>query len=104
MAGEEPIMAVKVWSDSLGEAVWVVADNLPREEWPTDAPAYTQTEGKILCQVGPDTIQWVHATKQMFGAEVVKGDRRPVHPSHIAPAESASNDGSGDRNVSEKRP
>jgi hypothetical protein len=66
-------IAVKVLSYILQAAVWVVADDLPRDEWPTDAPAYTQAEVKILKQVGADTLPWVHATRVMFGARVVRG-------------------------------
>jgi hypothetical protein len=73
---EEGPVAVKVWSDILGEAIWVVADDLVKAEWPTDASVYTHTEVKILKDVGPDTRAWVHATKVMFGAEVVASGRR----------------------------
>src|SRR6266545_3634468 len=66
--GHEPIVAVKVWSDVLEAAVWVVADDLPREQWPTEAPVYTHQEVKQLMQVGPQALAWVHVTKAMFGA------------------------------------
>jgi hypothetical protein len=69
-------VAVKVWSDMLGEAIWVVADDLPGDEWPTDAPVYTHAEVKQLLQVCPNTLAWVHATKQIFGAQVVDGGTR----------------------------
>lgn len=77
VTGRDPVAAVKVHSDVLNEAIWVVCDDLPREAWPTDAPVYTQAEVKILAQVGPDVLAWVHATKTMFGAEVVSGGHRP---------------------------
>jgi hypothetical protein len=76
VADEREVIALKVWSDILREAVWVVADDIPRAEWPTDAPVYTYTEVTILKDVGHDTLVWVHATKEMFGAEVVCGGRR----------------------------
>lgn len=76
MAGREPVVAVKVHSPLLDAEVWVVADDLPREAWPTDAPVYTQAEVKILQRVGTDTLAWVHATKTMLGATVVDAGRR----------------------------
>jgi hypothetical protein len=65
------VIAVKAWSDVLQEAIWVVSDGLPPDQWPSDAPVYTHTEVAILTQIGPDTLSWVHTTKQMFGARVV---------------------------------
>jgi TubC N-terminal docking domain len=71
-----PAVAVRVWSDMLQEAIWIVADHLPRAKWPTDAPVYSHAEVKMLTRVGPDTLEWVHATKQMFGAQVIATGRR----------------------------
>jgi hypothetical protein len=73
VVNSQDIVAVKVWSDTLGEAVWVLVDDLPRDEWPTDAPVYTQAEVKILTHVGADTLAWVHPLKVLFGATVQKG-------------------------------
>jgi hypothetical protein len=69
----DALIAVKVWSPVLGEAVWVVADDLPRDEWPTDAPVYMQSEVKILTYVGSDTLAWVYQLKGLFGATVQEG-------------------------------
>jgi hypothetical protein len=74
---DRPIIALKVWSAMLGEALWVVADDLPKDAWPADALVYTHQEVKVLRQLGHDTLAWVHATKQMFGAQVIAGGRRP---------------------------
>jgi hypothetical protein len=68
-----PIMAVKVFSPTLGEAVWVVTDEVPRDQWPRDALVYTHQEVKILSHVGPDTLKWVHPVKELFGACVIDG-------------------------------
>jgi hypothetical protein len=76
--GEATIVAVKVWSDALQQPIWVVADDLPRDEWPTDTLVYTHAEVKVLIQVGPDTVEWVHAAKQMFNARVVEGHATPI--------------------------
>jgi hypothetical protein len=78
--GTTPPIAVKIWSDMLQAAVWVVANDLPKAAWPTDAPVYTHTEVQILTQVGPDTLDWVHTTKAMFGTRIVRGQRRSVSP------------------------
>jgi len=75
--GRERVAAVKVQSPVLDADVWVVSDDLPREQWPTDAPVYTHAEVKILTQVGPDTLAWVHATKELFHVRVVRGGHRP---------------------------
>jgi hypothetical protein len=70
-----------VRSDILDAEVWVVADDLPLVEWPMGTPVYTQAEVKILTEVGPDTLAWVHPVKEMFGARVVEGYRhRPLSP------------------------
>jgi hypothetical protein len=69
---DRTIIAVKVWSGMLSEAIWVVADNLPRDEWPRETAVYTHAEVKWLRQVGPDTLEWVHASKQMLGARVMR--------------------------------
>jgi TubC N-terminal docking domain len=94
VADERKVIAVKVWSDILGEAVWVVADDLPKEAWPSDAPVYTHPEVKILQEVGPDTRAWVHATKQIFGAEVVASGRRSIRAVSAEKAKEGSSDGS----------
>jgi len=75
------IAAVKVWSTVLDEAIWVIADDVPPQQWPTDGPVYRHAEVKILTRVGQDTLAWVHPVKQLFGARVVSGGRRP----HQAP-------------------
>jgi len=75
---ERAIIAVKVWSAVLQEAVWVVGDDLPRHEWPTDASVYTQAKVKILTKVDQDTLKWVQVTKELFKAKVV--GRRKYRP------------------------
>jgi hypothetical protein len=75
--GAEPPVAVKVWSDVVQAEVWVVADDLPRGNWPTDATVYTHAEVKILAQVGLGVLPWVHTVKEAFGARVVQSHRAP---------------------------
>jgi hypothetical protein len=87
------ITAVKVWSDILQAAVWVIADDLPKEEWPSDAPVYTHTEVTILQDIGPDMRAWVHAIKQRFGADVVASGRRSARGVRSEKAHEGSSDG-----------
>src|SRR5919109_2096039 len=53
---DHAIIAVKGWSGILGEPIWVVADDLPKDAWPADALAYTHQEVKVLLQIGQDTL------------------------------------------------
>jgi hypothetical protein len=69
------VIAIKAWSDILEEAIWVVVDDLSHDEWPTDAPVYQYCEVKILREVGPDTLSWVHTLKEGYGARVVAAHR-----------------------------
>jgi hypothetical protein len=76
VANNHECIAVQVWSDILSESIWVVANDLPKDAWPIDASVYTHAEVKMLTHVGPDTLEWVHAAKQVFGAQVIAGGRR----------------------------
>jgi hypothetical protein len=71
--GDDPPVAVKVWSDVVHAEVWVVADDLPRDQWPTDAPVYRHMEVKLLSRAGRETLGWVHVVKWLFDARVVAG-------------------------------
>lgn len=85
-----PPVAVKIWSPILNTAVWVVADELLKAEWPHDGTmVYTPAEVKILTQVGPDTLAWVHPVKQLFGARVVDGRLGAVQRGNSPPIEEA---------------
>jgi hypothetical protein len=70
-------VAVKVWSDVLQAAVWMVRDNLPRTEWPQDGPVYTHEEIRMLTKVGQDVLQWVNPVKEIFNATVVAAHSSP---------------------------
>lgn len=50
---QRDIIAVTVWSEILGAAIWVVVDDLPRDQWPTDDPVYQYAEVKRLIGRGP---------------------------------------------------
>jgi hypothetical protein len=71
--GDEPPVAVKVWSDVVQAEIWVVADDLSRDEWPTDAPVYRHGEVRLLSCMGRDTLGWVHLVKILFDARVIGG-------------------------------
>jgi hypothetical protein len=64
-------VAVKVWSDVPQAAVWMVRDDLPRNEWPHDGPVYTHREIRMLTKVGQDVLQWVNPVKEIFNAKVI---------------------------------
>lgn len=92
-AGRTPVAAVKVHSTVLDVDLWVVADDLPREQWPTDAPLYTQCEVQLLRQAEArqDVLEWVQMSKELFDARVVSaGKRSPKEknplkePGHVA--------------------
>jgi hypothetical protein len=69
--------AVKGFSDILGAAIWVVADNLPQGEWPDDGClVYTHREVRQLLAAGQDTLPAVHMTKQTLSANVVSAKGR----------------------------
>jgi hypothetical protein len=69
LEGKVPVVAIKVDSTILHEAVWVVVDDLPRKQWPYDGtPAYTHREVQMLRQAGPNVLQWVHTAKRELGA------------------------------------
>jgi hypothetical protein len=73
IAGRVPIVAVKIHSDILDALLWVVADDLPREQWPQEGtPVYTHHEVQMLRQAGPNMLQWVHAAMQALGATVAR--------------------------------
>lgn len=79
VAGRNPVAAVKVHSAVLDADVWVVANDLPRGQWPQDgAVVYTEAEVKVLLQVGPDTLRWVQWPKELLGAQVVTAGERPM--------------------------
>jgi TubC N-terminal docking domain len=72
---EAEVIAIKAWSDILQEAIWVVVDDLSRDEWPADAPVYEYREVKILKEVGPGALSWVHLLKK----EALRGGKRTIH-------------------------
>lgn len=70
---QRDIIAVTVWSEILGAAIWVVVDDLPRDQWPTDDPVYEYAEVKRLIGRGADALRSVHLVKMVFAARLVAG-------------------------------
>jgi hypothetical protein len=62
------VVAVKVFSPCLDAALWAVADDVPCDAWPTDAPVYQYAEVKRLSGTGKDLLAGVHMVKELFAA------------------------------------
>ena len=71
--GDEPPVAVKVWSDVVQAEVWVVADDLSPDKWPTDATVYRHAEVRLLIGMGQDKLELVHLVKTLFDARLLAG-------------------------------
>jgi hypothetical protein len=54
----DDIAAVKVWSEVLQEAVWVVADGVPLDEYLGDGKVYTHQEVRMLVAQGRGVKAW----------------------------------------------
>lgn len=52
IAGELPVVALKVHSDMLDADVWVVTDELPPEQWPIDGTAVYAYRGEAAAAGG----------------------------------------------------
>jgi TubC N-terminal docking domain len=58
MPPEDAIAAVKVWSEVLQEAVWVVADGVPIDDYLGDGKVYTHQEVRVLRTHGRGVKAW----------------------------------------------
>jgi TubC N-terminal docking domain len=63
----DDIAAVKVWSEVLQEAVWVVADGVPIEEYLGDGKVYTHHEVRMLLAQGRNVKTWAPLDTEMEG-------------------------------------
>jgi hypothetical protein len=73
IAGRVPVTAVKIHSEILDAPLWVVADDVPREQRPHDGtPVYTHHEVQMLRQASTTVLQWVHAAKRELGGTVAE--------------------------------
>jgi hypothetical protein len=63
----DDIASVKVWSEVLQEAVWVVADGVPIEEYLGDGKVYTHHEVRMLLAQGRNVKAWAPLDTEMAG-------------------------------------
>lgn len=64
---DEDIVAVKVWSEVLQEAVWVVADGVPIDEYLGDGKVFTHHEIRVLRAHGRGVKAWAPLDAEMDG-------------------------------------
>jgi TubC N-terminal docking domain len=67
MPPEEAITAVKVWSEVLQEAVWVVADGVPLGEYLGDGKVFTHQEVRVLLAQGRGVKAWAPLDPELAG-------------------------------------
>ena len=63
----EDIAAVKVWSEVLQEAVWVVADDVPLSPYLADGKVYTHHEVRVLLAQGRGVKAWAPLDTEVEG-------------------------------------
>jgi hypothetical protein len=63
----DDIAAVKVWSEVLQEAVWVVADDVPLDPYLADGRVYTHREVRVLLAQGRGVKAWAPLDIEMEG-------------------------------------
>src|ERR671923_1633653 len=54
----DDLVAVKVWSEVLQEAVWVVTDGVPLDAYLGDGKVYTHREVRVLLEQGRGVKAW----------------------------------------------
>lgn len=63
----DDIAAVKVWSEVLQEAVWVVADGVPIDAYVGDGKVYTHHEVRVLVAQGRGVKAWAPLDTEVEG-------------------------------------
>src|SRR5262245_50174934 len=63
----DDLVAVKVWSEALQEAVWVVADGVPIDEYLGEGKVFTHREVRALLKQGRGVKAWAPLDIQMEG-------------------------------------
>ena len=61
------LVAVKVWSEVLQEAVWVVADDVPLDPYLADGRVYTHHEIRVLRAHGQGVKVWAPLAPALEG-------------------------------------
>jgi hypothetical protein len=63
----EDIAAVKVWSEALQEAIWVVADDVPIAEYLREGKVFTHHEVRVLRAHGRGVKTWAPLDTEVEG-------------------------------------
>jgi hypothetical protein len=63
----DDIVAVKVWSEVLQEAVWVVADGVPMDAYLADGKVLTHREVRVLLEQGRGVKAWAPLDAELEG-------------------------------------
>jgi hypothetical protein len=63
----DDVVAVKVWSEVLQEAVWVVADGVPLDPYLADGKVYTHHEVRVLLEKGRNVKMWAPLDAEVEG-------------------------------------
>jgi hypothetical protein len=64
---DDDLVAVKVWSEALQEAIWVVAEGVPIDEYLADRKIYTHREVRVLLAHGRGVKAWAPLDIEMEG-------------------------------------
>jgi hypothetical protein len=67
MPPEETIAAVKAWSEVLQEAIWVVADGVPIDEYLREGKVFTHREVRALKAHGRGVKAWAPLDAELEG-------------------------------------
>ena len=63
----DDLVAVKVWSEVLQEAIWVVADGVPMDAYLADGKVYTHYEVRVLRAQGQGVKVWAPLDPELEG-------------------------------------
>jgi hypothetical protein len=63
----DDLVAVKVWSEVLEEAVWVVADGVPIAEYLREGKVFTHHEVRVLRAHGRGVKVWAPLDPELEG-------------------------------------
>jgi hypothetical protein len=63
----DDLIAVKVWSEVLREAIWVVADEVSLDPYLADGKVYTHHEVRVLVAQGRGVNAWAPLDTEMEG-------------------------------------
>jgi hypothetical protein len=67
MPSDDDIAAIKVWSEVLREAIWVVADGVPIDEYLREGKVFTHHEIRVLRVQGRGVKAWAPLDLELEG-------------------------------------